>query len=201
MTISYPVSFPSSPVTNSVTLICANGNSIGESPYTAKTQVYAYESDWWGVQVAWPVLTRAEAQIVMGFLASLRGRYGTFLYGPTYFGTPLGAATGTPLVNGGSQTGFTVVTDGWTPSTTILKAGDFFQIDQRLYMATQDATSNGSGQVTIDIWPSLRGHVDNSSIVVSNPKGIFRLLEDTVRLIDVPETELCSMSFDAKEAR
>lgn len=42
----------------------------------------------------------------------------------------VGVATGTPLVNGATQTGSTLATDGWTNSTTgILKKGDVFTID------------------------------------------------------------------------
>lgn len=70
------------------------------------------------------------------------GRYGGFMnyesvHAPTH---TVGVATGTPLVNGGSQGSTyaavkdtwsqTLNTDGWTNSTTgILKAGDVFTID------------------------------------------------------------------------
>lgn len=201
MTISYPVTAPTSVTPDSVTMLMGNANSVGESPYTAKTQVYQYDGDWWGIEVSYPVLTREEAAVVMGFLASLRGRQGTFLWGPTLFASPQGAAGGTPRVNGASQTGYSIATDGWTPSAIALKAGDFFEIDSTLYMAVADATANGSGAVTIDIWPSLRGHADNAVIVTESPVGTFRLLDSVTRLVDSPDTKLHSITFQAKEAR
>jgi len=55
----------------------------------------------------------------------------------------VGVATGTPLVNGGGQTGDTLVTKGWTNSTTgILKAGDVitianvYSINPQTYLST-----------------------------------------------------------------
>ena len=94
----------------------------------------------------------------------------------------VGVATGTPLVNGGSQgttwdatkdTGTqTLVTDGWTNSTTgILKAGDVFTIAGvfavnpvtkatlpflRQFVVTADANSGAStGPATITISPPI----------------------------------------------
>jgi hypothetical protein len=46
----------------------------------------------------------------------------------------------------------------------------------RLYMVLSDADTNGSGQVTLDIWPNLRSAPSNNDpITVVNPEGVFRL--------------------------
>jgi P22 coat protein - gene protein 5. len=83
----------------------------------------------------------------------------------------VGALGGTPLVNGASQTGASLVTDGWSNTITdIIKAGDVFTIAgvfsvnpqnyqstgvlQR-FVATANKTSSGAGAVTIDISPSI----------------------------------------------
>jgi hypothetical protein len=40
----------------------------------------------------------------------------------------------------------------------------------------QDATANGSGQATLEIWPGLRESlIDNTALVSTNAKGIWRL--------------------------
>ena len=98
----------------------------------------------------------------------------------------VGAHGGTPLVNGGSQnvtyanaTGAntqTLVTDGWTNSTAVLKAGDVFTIagvyavnpvpgegstDKTVmnylqqFTVMADATSSGAGAATITISPAI----------------------------------------------
>lgn len=81
---------------------------------------------------------------------------------------PLG---GTPLVNGASQTGTSLVTDGWTASAgSRLKAGNVFTIAGvyavnpwtrqttgalRQFTVTADTSSDGSGNATISISPEI----------------------------------------------
>lgn len=84
----------------------------------------------------------------------------------------VGVATGTPLVNGASQSGASLVTDGWTNSTTgILKKGDVFtianvfSINPQTYQSTgqlqqfvvlADANSGAStGPATLSISPAI----------------------------------------------
>lgn len=82
----------------------------------------------------------------------------------------VGAHGGTPLVNGASQSGTSLVTDGWTASATVLKAGDVFTIAGvyavnpmsgestgvlRQFVATSDVTSDASGNATISIYPGI----------------------------------------------
>lgn len=79
--------------------------------------------------------------------------------------------TSTPLTNGASQVGSSIITDGWANSQTgLLKKGDIFTIagvysanpqsyasTGRLqqFVVTADATSDGSGNSTISISPSI----------------------------------------------
>lgn len=81
-----------------------------------------------------------------------------------------GTLAGTPLVNGASQTGASLITDGWTNSTAALKTGDVFTIAGvyavhpetkatlgylQQFVATADGTADGSGNLTISISPSI----------------------------------------------
>jgi hypothetical protein len=86
-----------------------------------------------------------------------------------------GVATGTPLVNGASQTGSSLITDGWTASQTpIVKRGDVFTITtganlvhsinpvnyqsngfRQQFTVTADANSDGSGNATLSISPAI----------------------------------------------
>jgi hypothetical protein len=84
----------------------------------------------------------------------------------------VGIATGTPLVNGASQTGASLVTDGWTNNTTdILKKNDVFTIagvnsvnpvskvstgQLQQFRVTADADSGATtGPATLAIEPSI----------------------------------------------
>lgn len=81
---------------------------------------------------------------------------------------PLG---GTPLVNGATQTGASLITDGWTAAAASrLKKGDTFTIagvfqinpqsrqstgDLQSFVVTADVSSDGSGNLTVAISPSI----------------------------------------------
>jgi hypothetical protein len=81
-----------------------------------------------------------------------------------------GALGGTPLVNGASQTGATLATDGWTASTAVLNKGDVFTLTSvyainpksrvstgqlQQFTVTADSTSDASGELDIPISPSI----------------------------------------------
>lgn len=153
-------------------------------------------------EVTLPVMERADAEEWISFLLKLNGQQGTFLLGDSAAKTARGIATGTPLVNGASQTGQSLVTDGWTAGVTgILKAGDYIQLGQRLYKVLNDANSDGSGNATLDIWPRLReSPANNSSIIVSDCLGLFRLSGNSYQIHSADVAKLFSLAFSAEEA-
>ena len=70
---------------------------------------------------------------------------------------PNGAGGGTPLVNGANQTGSSLVTNGWPNATLVMKAGDCFKVAglNALYRNVDDGTSDGSGNLTLNINPPI----------------------------------------------
>ncbi|MFZ9264955.1 MAG: hypothetical protein ACO222_07310 [Polynucleobacter sp.] len=205
MAISYPLALPT---TTGIAKIRLSANSvvgISMSPFTAKQQVYKYTGQYWEAEITLPPMKRSEAEYWISFLLKLNGSYGTFLLGDPNGATARGVATGTPLVNGASQTGNELVTDGWTTSTTgILKAGDYIQLgtgsSAKLHKVLDDVDSDSSGNATITIWPDLRSAPsDNAAIVVSGAKGVFRLSTNQSDW-DVNEASIYGMTFPAREA-
>ena len=91
---------------------------------------------------------------------------------------PLGSI---PKVNGGSQTGSSIVADGYTASTLVHQAGDYINIgtDRKTYLVTDDVTSDSSGNATIPIYPPLYAtpednasiRYDRAVVNVRTPKG------------------------------
>lgn len=83
----------------------------------------------------------------------------------------VGALGGTPVVNGANQTGSTLVTNGWTAAVAVrLKKGDVFTLPGvfavnpltrqttgvlRNFVVTADTSSDGSGNMTIPIYPAI----------------------------------------------
>ena len=91
----------------------------------------------------------------------------------------LGAGGGTPLVNGASQTGSTIATDGWPNSTLVLKAGDlvtFATGPNLVYDITADVTSNGSGVATLPVSPNVfaGGSPGNNNAITITASVVFR---------------------------
>jgi hypothetical protein len=150
------------------------------SPLSGSVQTLELPGARWRVTLTFNNLKRAERAALKAFLAQLRGPAGRFTLHNFAEPTPQGAATGTPLVNGASQTGASLATDGWTPNITgILKAGDYFAVGGELKIITADASSNGSGQATLEFEPPLRASpADNASITTSQPTATFMLQDD-----------------------
>ncbi len=205
MTISYPLSLPSATGRARMKLRARNVVSVSESPFTGQQQIQQHTGQWWETEVALRPMKREDAEAWVAFLLSLFGPVGTFLMGDPAGVTARGIATGTPLVNGASQTGNSLITDGWTISTTgILKAGDYLQLGTgtttRLYKVMQDVNSDGTGNATLDIWPRLReSPADNAAIMVSNCVGAFRL-DHPETDIDIDTAMIYGLSFRAREA-
>lgn len=187
MTITYPLTMPTSPSFTMINVFNRNVVSVSMSPFTGQQQVHKHQGQWWEFNMKLPPMKEVVAQEWITFLMKLNGRYGTFLLPAQDRKVALGFATGTPLVNGALQTGNTLITDGWTPSTTdILKAGDYFQLgaddSARLFRVLDDVDSDGSGNATITFWPNMRSSpANNAAITVIRPAGVFRLATNDVQ--------------------
>lgn len=203
MPISYPISLPTVG-TQQVHLKQTSVVGVGIDPFSLVTQVQEFDGQVWELTLNYPPMKRETAAALVAALMSLNGRGGTFLIGDTSTKVPRGVATGTPLVKGGSQVGEDLVTDGWTAGVTgILKADDWIQLGSgstaRLHKVLVDANSNGSGEATLTLWPSISQAAvpaDNSAIVTSFPKGVFMLTTDGIDY-DVNVAHLRGLSVSA----
>lgn len=205
MAITYPVSFPASIGLANLNIRARTVVGISASPFTGQQQVYKHQGQWWEAEVSLPPMKRADAEQVVAFLLKMNGQYGTFLLGDKSATSTRGVGTGTPLVNGASQTGSELVTDGWTTSTTgILKAGDWIQLGSgsttRLYKVLDDVNSDGSGNATINIFPDLRSSPeDDAAITVSNTQGLWRLASNETQY-SIDQMSVYGITFACVEA-
>lgn len=205
MTISYPLSLPTAAGIAQITLRGRNVNTSSDSPFTFAQQIVSHPGQRWEAEVSLPPMNRADAEEWIAFLFSLKGTIGTFLMGDPAAATPRGSAGGTPLVNGASQTGSALVLDGATVSQTgWLKAGDYIQLGSgsttTLHKVLADANSDGSGNVTLDIWPDLRSSpADNAAVTVSGTLGRWRLTTPFSEF-DIGAASIYGLTFAAVEA-
>lgn len=123
MAITYPLTLPAAPGFTRSRLVPRTVVSSSASPFTGEQQVYRHQGEWWEFEAGLPPMRRAVAETWLAPLTSLHGKHGTFLFGDPDGKTPLGAFTGTPLVDGAGQTGNVLATKGWTAAIT-LKAGN-----------------------------------------------------------------------------
>lgn len=205
MTISYPLTPPTTPGFGGVKVKPRSVVGIARSPFTLESQAQVQQGQIWQMELQLPRMERAAAEAWIAFLLSLNGMEGTFLLGIAGCGTARGALGGTPLVNGASQTGRTLAIDGCTAGVTNwMRAGDLFQLgtglNTHLHKNLVDANTNGSGQVTLDIWPRLRASpADNDAVVVASAKGLWRLATNEMPYDLAPPLQY-TMSFPIIEA-
>lgn len=151
------------------------------SPLTGYTQTTSRKGARWMLRMAFNNLQTDERGVLKGFFAFMEGQVHRIQVGDHSYTGARGALGGTPLVNGASQTGTTLATDGWSASTLVLKAGDLISYNNGTYselkMVTSDATTNGSGQVTLNIMPEIHtAPANNAAIETAAPVGTFMLV-------------------------
>ena len=171
------------------------------SPLSNDTQRSALPGARWIATYELVPDTRDQMAEVQAFLTKLRGGEHTFYgYDPAAT-SPRGVGTGTPKVNGASQSGTSLVTDGWTPNQTgILKAGDYFTVNDELKMITADVNSDGGGNATLVFSPSLRDSPDdNADLTVADATCVMRLIDDSQAEWSVEVDGFYSITFSGIE--
>lgn len=203
MAFTYPLTMPTSPGIQVSKFGVQFRNKVFRS-MNETVQVAKEPGDLWVYEFRLPKMTRAQAAAWQAWGMKLQGRFGTFYAADPDATTARGVGTGTPLVNGASQVGTSIITDGWTISQTgILIAGDYIEIEDELYMVTDDANSDGSGNATFNISPAIpagNAPADNAAITVSSAQAIFRLTSDDM-IWDVDALSIYGMTFKAIQDR
>jgi hypothetical protein len=198
--------FPNTiPAPNSMSLTAAgNTQSGGRSPFDGTEQVLALPGARWLAEMRWQNLTEAEWRTLGAFIATLNGRAGRFVYSPNFRFPRRGTATGTPLVNGGSQTGSTLATDGWNAGVAFLPGDLLGYVDptgrQMMHRVTATATVS-SGACTVAIWPPLRrSPADNTALQIVSPSPTWRLSTDGIQEDYEPGERGFSVTLPLEEA-
>ena len=181
--------------------LLSNGLSF-PSPLDGSVQTVEFPGARWMFSATLPPMRRDVAAAWQAFFTQLRGQSGRFYAGDSNATTPRGTALGSPLVNGGSQIGNSLITDAWTPSqSTALLPGDYFQVGNELKMVLSTVVSDGSGNATITFEPPLRAPPsDNAPIITSSPVCIMRLTDNDQSGWDIGGAGIYGMVFSAVEA-
>lgn len=198
-TLAWPTLSRSAPASVEWTLQA--NTQVFESPLTRSVATLEIPGARWAVKFTLANLQESDTRLLQAFMYRLRGRAGRFTLHNFLRATPSGVATGTPVVYGASQTGASLVTAGWTPSTTgILKAGDFWSVNGELKMLVEDAASDGSGHATLVFEPPLReSPADAAALTVGLATATFRVAGDDMPVVSNPG-RISDITIDAVEA-
>jgi len=180
MALSYPLALPNTKGMRRINIRAIDVVGLQASPLTLEQTVYDWGGDMLAADVELPPMVRADAEMWVTFLLSLRGSLGTFLMGDSVGAAPRGTWAGTPLLAGSHAAGVrTVAMDGFSAGATG-KAGDWLNwgsgSSTRLHKVLQDFTADGAGQATVEIYPRLRAALaDNAPVTNTNAMGLWRL--------------------------
>lgn len=205
MAISYPLSLPTVTGFASIQMRAIRASVISMSPFSFKQQTLNYSGGRWEADITLPPMDKDRARQWLGFLVALDGVKGTFLMGDPDGELPLGHAGGTPLVKGADQTGSTLQIDGATANKSQwLRAGDYIQLGSgstsTLHMVQQDAASDASGNVTLEIFPGVRtAPADDAAVTVQGCKGLFRLADPNTTF-SIQSAAIYGINFSVMEA-
>jgi hypothetical protein len=209
MPIAYPLTPPAALSPQEVTMRMMNLVAETISPFSGSQQEQQW-AQWWEIEVAVRPYLRVDYEAIVGFLAALNGKYGSFLFGDHNAKTPQGVATGAPTIGTGNASGSNqVITAGWSASVAgILKAGDYLQWSavnslgvtvQRLHKVLFDANSDAGGNATFTIFPTIReAPSSGTSIITANTAGTFRLMENASEW-KIARTRVGTINFKARE--
>ena len=109
------------------------------------------------------------------FLSQLDGQANKFKLPLFDAAKPLSGYNGnTGFVNGASQTGFSLVTNGWAINTLILSDGDYFVVNDETKIVNGYVVSDGSGNATINFKPALRkSPANNLQLFIGNQVNLL----------------------------
>lgn len=154
------------------------------SPFDGSVQTLFQPGMRWAATLTWSNVPIEHWRPLSAFVGALHGMAGRFTYSHPMTWRRATTTAGTPLVNGADQTGRTIQTDGWTPSTLVLRAGDWISFADadsrpRLHQVTSDVIAGVIGTAGVPIAPPLRtSPPDNAAIEIEAPIAVWMLASD-----------------------
>ena len=164
------VTLPTSPAPRSITPRLITARAELRSAFGGSVQRINRLGSRWAFDVELPPMTHAAALDWVDLLTEAD----TAILNLPEPGITIGSP-GTPLVNGSSQTGSSLVTDGWTNGYVIPK-GKWFSVSVSsllyLYQTTAAVTASGAGAATLTVRPMLRASPADNAALNVNPATV-----------------------------
>lgn len=170
--------FPAGVCIADVTIGKRDAVGVQTSAFTFKRTAQVFPGQVWTLSMSFLPMDREQAAVLETFILSLRGSAGRFRMGDPYQSLPRGRAMGSPVVAAGATAGAeTVDVEGFTPNVMgQLEMNDRIQIGDHLYAVLESVNSDGSGNATLRVWPSLReSYTAGTAVITRNARGVFSL--------------------------
>lgn len=120
----------------------------------------------WVCDMSWEVLSYADSQQLAAWSDQM-SQAGVRTYLQNFIYIPQGSSRGAVVVNGANQTGTSLVCNQAPVGTNLVVAGDFIVITSgthtQLLRITQNSSSDGSGNITLNFTPAMRFSPANGS--------------------------------------
>lgn len=151
------------------------------SPINRVTQSLELAGAQWYGSFTLPRMDRTKAAAWIAFFMLCKGMSETFNMRDPDWKINLGPGTGTPLVNGDSQLGNTLIIDGCTVSTLgWLKIGDYFSVGGKLKRMTANADTDSGGNTTLTFEPPIdTSPADNDAVTTVGATCEMILADDS----------------------
>lgn len=152
--------------------------AVSVSPFTGSEEVQDWGGEWWEYRIEMARMTGRDGRRLSAFLAALGGPRGRFMFRDPTIRHP--GSPPAPHVEGGFQSGGSLVTAGWPPLATPCLAGDFFSLgtgaQTRLHQLTADVEADEAGMATLAFVPKLRSApADGDPLEIAAPAVLLRL--------------------------
>jgi len=205
--ITYPIRLPDPQDLSAVEFTMYSIVAMSSSPFSGIQQVYRHPGQYWMGRMAVSSQPRDSAERWLAFLASLYGRYGTFLAGDPKGGVPRGTAAnspGAPVISVASlNTDFLSIAGAMSSVTGYLMVGDYVQVGSgvatRLFKNLEQVNTTSGGVATVKIWPMLKTPpASGATLIVKSCEGLWRLATNDPTWS--ADNFLTGISFDIMEA-
>lgn len=140
----------------------------------------------WLFNLGWPSMSRAQFDALWAFLVAQRGQYETFSFVPPRISRSKGLLGGTATVATAAIGSSAVTVSGASPNVTgWAKAGDYlkFSNHDKVYVLTQDVSTNGSGAASVYFWPGLQVAAVGATLVLTDVAWRVARTEDQLATV------------------
>lgn len=196
-------SWPTGYRPTNVRLIAAHNQGVSTSPLSGYVQTNTHPGSRWGWVLEMPAMNGATHAAWEAFVLKLTGREHRVSLWDFKRPQPRGTCntSGVTVASTAAQFATSVALTGCGAGKTLL-AGDWIKLGSsgQLVMVTDDATADGSGNMTVTIRHMLRASVASATpVVLSQPTALYILTESRQESQRTPGYAMPGMTYEFEE--